>query len=164
MRFLQWLQGCKKRRCPLLRSVVSPGRCKTQVLPSQHSMSRFTVSDLGDVPTNHQHIFRVTVTACTQSKTGMVAYLGDVHTLCVDTIIILSDVIVSRHTHTHMYTNSLSRAHTLSGFQIRTTHPRLMQYSTHTLTRTHTHTPSLSRTHTLSPSQRRTTHPRLILK
>jgi len=63
-----------------------------------------------------------------------------------------------------MHTHSLSRTHTLSGFQICTTHPRLMLYSTHTHTHTHTCTPCLSRTHFLSPSQRRTTHPRLILK
>jgi len=135
---------------PLLVATRSTSFPRTSVQLSQHSLSRFTVSDLGDVLTNHQHIFRQTVTACTQSKTGMVAYLGDVHTLCVDTVIILSDVIVSRHTHTHMYTHSLSRTHTLSGFQTRTTHPRLMLHSTHTHTRTHTHTHTLSYAHTLS--------------
>jgi len=62
------------------------------VQPSQKLKGRSTVSDSEDVLTNHQHIFRKTITACTQNKTGMVPYLGDVHTLCVDTVIILFHV------------------------------------------------------------------------
>jgi len=52
-------------------------------------MDRSIVPDLVKVLTHHHHIFRTTDTACTQSKTGMVAYLGGVHTLRVYTVIIL---------------------------------------------------------------------------
>jgi len=54
-------------------------------------MGMSTVPDFGEVQTHYHHIFRKTGTARTQSKTGMVTVtnLGDVHTICVDTVIIL---------------------------------------------------------------------------
>jgi len=44
---------------------------------------------LGEVLAHDHHILRKIDTACTQSKTDMVVYLGGVHTLRVDTVIIL---------------------------------------------------------------------------
>jgi len=55
-------------------------------------MGMSTVPDFGEVQTHCHHIFRKTGTVRTQSKTGMVTNLGDVHTICVDTVIILSHV------------------------------------------------------------------------
>jgi len=51
-------------------------------------MSRSTLG-LGEVIAHDHHILRKIGTACTQSKTGMVVYLGGVHTFRVDTVIIL---------------------------------------------------------------------------
>jgi len=42
-----------------------------------------------EVLIHQHHIFRKIGTARTQSKTGMVAYLGSVHIVCVGTVIIL---------------------------------------------------------------------------
>ena len=52
-------------------------------------MSRSTIPESGEVLTHYHHILRKTGTAHTQSKTGMTAYLGVVHALRVDTVIIL---------------------------------------------------------------------------
>jgi len=51
-------------------------------------MVRSTVPYSGEVLTHHHHIFSKTVTVCTQSKTGVVAYLGGMHTGRVGTVII----------------------------------------------------------------------------
>ena len=50
---------------------------------------RSTVPDSGEVPTHQNRIYRKADTARTQTKTSMVVYLGGVHTLHVDTVIIL---------------------------------------------------------------------------
>jgi len=74
----------------------------------QHnSRGRYTVLDLGKVPTHYHHSFRKTNTTRTQRKTGVVAYLGGVHTLRVDTAIILlyvTNIISNIHVNNETYT------------------------------------------------------------
>jgi len=55
-------------------------------------MGRSTVPESGEILTHQHHIFRKIGTARTQGKTGMVVYLGGVHTLHVDTGFILLHV------------------------------------------------------------------------
>jgi len=55
-------------------------------------MGRSTIPDSGKILTHQHHIFRKTGTGRTQSMTGMVAYLGGVHTMSVDTVILLVNV------------------------------------------------------------------------
>jgi len=57
-------------------------------------MGRSTVPDSGEIPTHQHPNFRKTGIVRTQSMTGpgMVAYLGGVHILQVDTVIILLHV------------------------------------------------------------------------
>jgi len=52
-------------------------------------MGKCTVPDSEEVLTHQHHILRKMGTAHTQRKTGMRADLGGVHTLRVDTVIIL---------------------------------------------------------------------------
>jgi len=54
-----------------------------------------TVPEPGEVLTHQHYIFRKTGTAWAQSKTDMVAYLGGVHTFCVDAIIMLLHVTIN---------------------------------------------------------------------
>ena len=65
--------------------IVNLGKAQGQ----RHLKGRSTVPHSGEVPKHHPHIFRKTGTACTLSKTGMVAYLSGGQTLHVETVIIL---------------------------------------------------------------------------
>jgi len=65
-------------------------------------MGKSTIPDSGEVLAHHHHIFRKTDIACTQIKTGMATYLGAVHTLRVDTVIILLYVTnITSNVHLH---------------------------------------------------------------
>jgi len=59
----------------------------------QQLMGWSTIPDSGEVLTHHSYMCGKTGTTRAQSKMGMVSYLGGLHTLRVDTIIILSYVI-----------------------------------------------------------------------
>ena len=52
------------------------------------SQDRIYTDNATETQTTHVDIFSKTDTICTQSKTGVVAYLGGVHTVCVGTVII----------------------------------------------------------------------------
>ena len=64
----------------------SAGICDEGTIAFNIKVQRTSV---GGVLTHHHHIFKNTDTACTQSKMGIEAYLGGVHNLRVDTVIIL---------------------------------------------------------------------------
>jgi len=66
----------------------SAGICDEGTIAFNIKVQRTSV---GGVLTHHHHIFKNTDTtlACTQSKMGIEAYLGSVHNLRVDTVIIL---------------------------------------------------------------------------
>ena len=58
------------------------------------------VPDSGELLIHHHHIFRETGTACTHSKSGMVAYQGGVLTVCAGIVIILlcvTNITASMH-------------------------------------------------------------------